>query len=168
MSECCSANRTPPAAPAVMNCPVSGTRSRQVDLLTLKSLVRHLEFAMPTAQYYFCTAPGCDVVYSPSNRKAPAFYRNDFLVRVGAKESDEEATVCYCLGISRRNIREEVEATGRCSAAEEIKAEIQAGHCACEANNPSGKCCLGDVIRTVNDRSRQGSQRHDSVQTSML
>src|SRR5438034_6449262 len=87
---------------------------------------------------------GCDVVYFPSNPEAPAFSRNDLLVRVGAKESDEEASVCYCFGVSRRHIREEVEAAGGSSVAEKIKAEIQAGRCACEVKNPSGKCCLGD------------------------
>jgi CopZ-like zinc binding protein len=149
MSECCAVNKARPAAPGVMNCPVSGTRSKQVDLLTVKSRVRHLEFAMPATQYYFCAAPGCDVVYFPSDPKAPAFSRDNLLVRVGAKESDEEATVCYCFGISHRQIREGVEATGGSSAAEKIKAEIQAGRCACEVKNPSGKCCLGDMTRAV-------------------
>jgi bacterioferritin-associated ferredoxin len=132
-----------------MNCPVSGTRSKQVDLLTVRSLVRHLEFAMRATQYYFCTAPGCDVVYFPLNPEAPSFPRDDLLVRVGAKESNEEATVCYCFGISRRYIREEVESTGGSSVAEKIKAEIQAERCACAVKNPSGKCCLGDVARAV-------------------
>jgi CopZ-like zinc binding protein len=149
MSECCTVNKALPAAAGVMNCPVSGTRSKQVDLLTVKSLVRHLEFAMPAAQYYFCTAPSCDVVYFPSNPEAASFSRDDLLVRVGAKESDEEAPVCYCFGFSRRHIREEVEAAGGSSVAEKIRAEIQAGRCACEVKNPSGKCCLGDVTTAV-------------------
>jgi CopZ-like zinc binding protein len=151
MSECCSVNKALPAAPGVMNCPVSGTRSRQVDQLTVKSLVRHLQFGIPPTQYYFCTAPGCDAVYFPLNPEAPAFSRDDLLVPVGAKESDEEATVCYCFGISRRHIREEVEATGRCAAAEKIKAEVQAGRCACEVKNPSGRCCLGNVLQAIKE-----------------
>jgi Zinc binding domain len=149
MSECCTVNQSLAVAPAVMNCPLSRTRSRHVDLLTVKSLVRQLEFAMPATQYYFCAAPGCDVVYFPSNPGAPVFSREDMLVRVGAKESGEEATICYCFGISRSQIREEVEAEGRCPVGEKIKAEIQAGRCACELKNPSGKCCLGDVTGAV-------------------
>ena len=149
MAECCTVNQPLAVASAVMNCPVSGTRSKQVNLLTLKSLVRHLKFGMPAAQYYFCAAPDCDAVYFPSTPDAPTFSRDDLLVRVGAKEAGEEATICYCFGISRGQIREEVEAAGRCSATEKIKAEIQAGRCACEVKNPSGKCCLGDVTRAV-------------------
>jgi hypothetical protein len=138
-------NKPPPVGPSVMNCPVSGTRSKQLDLLTVKSHVRHLKFAMPATQYYFCTAQGCDVVYFPSNSEAPIFSRDDLLVPVAAKESSEEAPICYCFGVNRRQIREEFEAIGRCSVVEKIKAEIQAGRCACEVKNPSGKCCFGDV-----------------------
>jgi len=156
MSDCCTVNKPLPAAPSVMNCPVSGSRSKQVDLLTVKSLVRHLKFAMPGTQYYFCAAPGCDMVYFPSSPEAPTFSCDDLLVRVGAKEPGEEATVCYCFGISQRQIREEVEATGRSSAAGKIKMEIQAGRCACEVKNPSGKCCLGDVTRIAKASSRHG------------
>jgi Zinc binding domain len=154
MSECCTVNQPPAAALAVSNCPVSGTRAKQVDLLTVKSMVRHLKFAMLATQYYFCAAPGCDVVYFPSNPEAHTFSRDDLLVRVGAKESGDEATICYCYRISRGEIREEVEAAGRCWAAELIKREIQAGRCACEVKNPSGKCCLGDVTLAALDALR--------------
>ena len=41
--------------------------------------------------------------------------------------------------------------TGRSTIAERIAAEVKAGNCACEVKNPSGKCCLGDVTRTVQD-----------------
>lgn len=149
MPECCTVKTVRPTAPAVMDCPVCGSRSRQVGLLTVKSLPRHLRFVMPVTQYYFCTVPGCDVVYFPLNPKAPSFSRDDLWVRVGSKEPTEEATVCYCFGISRRQIRDEIEATGRCSAAEKIREEIRAGHCACELKNPSGKCCLGEVTKVV-------------------
>jgi NAD(P)H-nitrite reductase large subunit len=104
---------------------------------------------MPAMQYYFCTEPGCDVVYFPSNPEASAFSRADLLVRVGAKETGDDATICYCFGITHGHIREEVEATGQCPAAEKIKAEIQAGRCACEVKNPSGKCCLGNIIQVI-------------------
>jgi Zinc binding domain len=151
MAECCTVNQPLAVASAVMNCPVSGTRSKQVNLLTVKSLVRHLKFGMPATQYYFCTAPDCDVVYFPSNPKAPAFSRDDLLVRVGAKEAGEEATICYCFGINRRHIRKEVEAAGGSSVAEKIKTEVQAGRCACEVKNPSGRCCLGNVIQAIKE-----------------
>jgi hypothetical protein len=36
MSDCCSLNAKTGTAPAVVACPVSGTRSKQVDILTVK------------------------------------------------------------------------------------------------------------------------------------
>jgi Zinc binding domain len=63
MSNCCSANSKPRTAPAVIPCPVNGARSKQVDILTVRSLVRRLPLQMPAIQYYYCEARGCDVVY---------------------------------------------------------------------------------------------------------
>ena len=71
MSDSCSVNAKPGAAPAVMACPVNAARCKQVDMLTVKSLVRHLPLGMPKTQYYFCEAPGCDAVYFPLDARAP-------------------------------------------------------------------------------------------------
>lgn len=149
MSKCCTVGEAEGKAPAVMACPASGARAKQVDSLTVKSLVRHLPFAMRRAQYYFCGAPGCDVVYFSNDPKAPVFRRQDLLVRVGVKETDDSVPVCYCFGVTRQRIREEIQRTGHSTAPERIKAEVQAGNCACEVKNPSGKCCLGDITRAV-------------------
>lgn len=147
MSECCAVNNTKSEAPAVMLCPASGTRSKQVDTLTVKSLVRHLPFGAPPTQYYFCAAAGCDVVYFPLDPAAPTFRRADLWVRVGVKELEDSSLVCYCFGVTRKDIQDEIQRTGKSSMAERIKAEVKAGHCACETKNPSGKCCLGSVAR---------------------
>jgi len=41
---------------------------------------------------------------------------------------------------------------GKSTVARRIMVEVEAGRCACEVKNPSGKCCLGDVTRTSKDR----------------
>jgi hypothetical protein len=155
MSDCCSVNAKTGTAPAVMACPVNGTRSKQVDLLTVKSLVRQLPLGMPSTQYYFCEDPGCDAVYFPLDTQAPLFRRGDLLVRVGAKETKDTIPMCYCFGFTRQDIWDEIRSTGKSTVAERIAAEVEAGHCACEVKNPSGKCCLGDVTRTAKDRLSQ-------------
>jgi hypothetical protein len=152
MSDCCSAKDLKASAPPpTLTCPVSGRRAKQVEALTVKSLVRHLPFGMPPAQYYFCDGAGCDVVYFSSNPEAPVFRRNDLLVRVGMKEKTAPIPVCYCYGVTRQDIQEETRRTGSSTIAERIKAEVKAGRCACEVKNPSGKCCLGTVTRVVQD-----------------
>jgi hypothetical protein len=134
-----------------MACPVNGARSKQVDMLTVKSLVRQLPMGMLNTQYYFCEAPGCDAVYFPLDIQAPILRRQDLMVRVGAKEMVDPIPVCYCFGFTRQDIQDEIVKTGHSTVAERITAEVRAGNCACEVKNPSGKCCLGDVARVVKD-----------------
>ncbi len=151
MSDCCSVNAKSGTAPAVMACPVNGARSKKVDVLTVKSLVRQLPLAMPNDQYYFCEARDCDVVYFPFDPQAPIFRREDLLVRVGAKETGDPIAVCYCFGFTRKDIQDEIAKTGHSTVADRIAAEVKADNCACEVKNPSGKCCLGNVARVVQD-----------------
>jgi hypothetical protein len=155
MSDCCPVNAKTGPAPAVMACPGSGARSKQVDMLTVKSLVRQLPLGMPNTEYYFCEAADCDVVYFPFDSQAPLFRRADLLVRVGSKETDDPIPVCYCFGFTRDDIQKEITETGDSIVANRISAEVKAGNCACEVKNPSGKCCLGDVTRIVKDKLRQ-------------
>ncbi|MGH9803701.1 MAG: putative iron-sulfur cluster-binding metallochaperone [Candidatus Acidiferrales bacterium] len=151
MADCCVVPAKPAVAPAVLACPVSGTRSRQVDALTVKSLVRHLAFGEPPTQYYFCEAPDCEVVYFPWRDGATRFLRDDLLVRVWPKDRRDDTSVCYCFGVTRKQLREELERSDAPNAAARIKAEVQAGHCACEVKNPSGKCCLGNIARVTQE-----------------
>ncbi len=137
--------------PDVAACPMNGARSKQVDKLTVKSLVRQLPLGMPDTQYYFCEAQDCDVVYFALDSEAPTFSRADLLVRVGVKETVGPIPVCYCFGFTRGNIHDEIAETGRSTITEQISAEVKAGNCACEVKNPSGKCCLGNVTRVTQD-----------------
>jgi hypothetical protein len=154
MSDCCSVNVKPETAPAVMACPVSGSRSKQVDMLTVRSLAQHLPLRMPGTQYYFCEAQDCDLVYFGLDLQAPVFRRADLLVRIGVKETADPILVCYCFGFTRRDIRDDIAEKGRSTIAERITAEVGAGNCACEVKNPSGKCCLGSVTRETQNGLR--------------
>jgi hypothetical protein len=147
MSECCSVGESRMQVPATMPCPVSGTRSKQVSLASIQALVRHLPLGMPSTQYYFCEEPECDVVYFPRTEEAPLFRRKDLSVPVWPKEQDNSTPICYCFGFTRKDIQSEMLNFMSPSIPERIKAEVQAGNCACEVKNPSGKCCLGSVVR---------------------
>src|SRR5258708_12469970 len=148
MSNCCSVNAKPGSAPAVMACPVNGARSKQVDILTVKSLVRQLPLGMPNTQYYFCEAPGCDAVYFPLDTQAPLFRREDLVLRVGAKEIEDPRLVCYCFGFTRQDIWDEIRSAGKSTVATRITAEVEAGRCASKLKNPSGKRSLPALTQT--------------------
>jgi len=135
-----------------MACPVNGARSKQVNTLTVKSLLRQLPLGMPDTQYYFCEAHDCDVVYFALDSQAPVFRCADLLVRVGAKATADPIPICYCFGFSKKDIEDEIRSTGKSTVAERITEEVEADRCACEVKNPSGKCCLGDVTRAARNR----------------
>lgn len=159
MSDYCTISRSS-VAPAVMPCPVNGGRCKQVEILTVKSLVRQLPLGMPNTEYYFCDSAECEVVYFPLDPRAPSFRRGDLLVRVGAKETEGPLPICYCFGFTRQDIWDEIRSTGKSTVAQRISAEVEAGRCACEVKNPSGKCCLGDVARAAKGRqSQKGESR---------
>jgi len=53
-------------------------------------------------------------------------------------------------------VREEITCTGESPIPKKISAMVKQGLCACETRNPSGACCLGDVIKTVTRLTRGG------------
>ena len=65
------------------------------------------------------------------------------------KERSAPRPLCYCFNHSAESILEEWARTGKTTVADAIKAELKAGGCRCEVANPSGGCCLGDVIKEV-------------------
>jgi hypothetical protein len=79
------------------------------------------------------------------------------LVRVGTKEEQSPVPVCYCFGITRDAITDEVQRTRKSKVLERVKAEISADNCACEVKNPSGRCCLGDITRIAQEAPRSES-----------
>jgi hypothetical protein len=115
--------------------------------------------------YYFDRTPECNVVYF--SNEAPSYFHKDALtVRVGLKETESPIPLCYCFGHTAESAREEIVTTGRSTVAQRIATEVQVGNCSCEVKNPSGKCCLGDVNRAIqqiqNERQPE-EQREQSV-----
>jgi hypothetical protein len=96
--------------------------------------------------HQFCATPDCPVVYYTG--EGAQFTKDQLRVRVGCKETDDPVPVRYCFEVTARMIYEEIQQTGRSTASARIRAEVKAERCRCEVENPSGRCCLGEVIRT--------------------
>ena len=138
------------SAPPVHACPACGERGKRVARLTMEHLLLpQLVSQIGRAPYYFCETATCPVVYFPFAAAAAIFHKPDLQVRVGLKEDDDPIPICYCFEITRKDIWDEIEQTGAATIPSRIKSEVQAGNCACEVKNPSGKCCLGNVTRAV-------------------
>jgi|DewCreStandDraft_1066081.scaffolds.fasta_scaffold01066_20 hypothetical protein len=130
-------------------CVRCGERGLPVPRKTLEHLLKpERRTALRDAPYYFCQTPGCHVVYF-SDDPLHSFDKEDLTVRVGIKEADDPIPICYCFNFTERAILEDVERNGKSRIFEEIAANVKAGLCACEVKNPSGRCCLGNVQRTI-------------------
>jgi len=154
MTSCCLVpNRE--EAPSVSRCPVCGQPAKKVKRLTVEALLRPA--AVPqigATQYYFCETTACSVVYFPYDDGAALFRQSDLAVRVGLKQTADPVPLCYCFGITQKDVRKEIQETGTSTAVQRIKTEVQAGNCTCETKNPSGKCCLGNVTQAVQQALR--------------
>ncbi|MCL6480254.1 MAG: hypothetical protein K6U02_00870 [Firmicutes bacterium] len=149
-SRCLQLAAEPPGELAPLHpasCPVLKTGPGQKrGIRTVKALVRQLPFRMPPAQYYFCTAPDCDVVYFASDPAAPVFRRGDLLVAVAPSRPqapDTSATAWHHRGVHLGESRT-VESVHGCA---EHRGRSESGNCACELKNPSGRCCLGEITQ---------------------
>lgn len=148
MSGCCADRCEGPAATVQAGaCPQCGKKGKPVPTLTVKSLVKDHNRVSPAA-YLFCRTADCEVVYFSENG---LFRKAGLKVRVGIKETEDPVPLCYCFDYSHADIRREVEEHGSTDIAERIKREVQAGYCACEVKNPSGSCCLGEIMRAVQE-----------------
>ncbi len=127
-------------------CQQCGRPGKPVGRITVEALLKpELRGHINGTPYAFCENPGCSVVYFAQD--GTRFTKDQIRVRVGLKEKEDPIPVCYCFGVTERMIQEEIERTGRSTASSRIRTEVKAGTCRCEVENPSGRCCLGEVSR---------------------
>ena len=146
MANCCKLSPTTGSQKSTGLCLHCDTKGKPVGRQTVDALVRsELRDTFDGEAYAFCPTPTCSVVYySPEGGE---ILKQDLRVRVGIKETDDPIPVCYCFGITKRMIQEEIERTGFSTASARIRAEVKTDNCRCEVESPSGRCCLSDVIQ---------------------
>jgi hypothetical protein len=106
-----------------------------------------LEEAM-TGTYSFCSARDCPVVYF-EEQGTHRFTTDDLRIPVGVKAKIDPIPLCYCFGFDESHIRDQISQTGTTNVPQRISALIREGLCACEARNPAGVCCLGEVNKAA-------------------
>ncbi len=121
----------------------------KVDLITVKALLNGGGLSRLDGEAYrFCPAPDCDIVYF-DNVVGSVFRKVDLTVRVRQKETEDPIPICYCFGYSVADVRRDLATRGKTDIPAIIRAQVQAGHCACEVKNPQGSCCLGNVSKAI-------------------
>jgi hypothetical protein len=148
MTNCCTNNAKTATPNGAGKCPECGSVGTQVTAVTLKHMVKPVFLdAVDKPGFLFCSSPNCQTVYFHPDGEV--FRRDQLRVCVGLKEVGGSVPLCYCFGFTQAMVAEEIRETGECTIPQLIAAEIKAGHCACEARNPQGTCCLGKVTAAV-------------------
>lgn len=133
--------------PACGNCLRQG---RAVSRKTVMLMLKPDLLGQPiTGKFSFCSARDCPVVYFEDEGKR-WFTVDDLRTRVGLKAKEDPIPLCYCFGFDESHLREEISHTGETTIPEKISSLIREEFCACDARNPSGMCCLGEVNNTAN------------------
>ena len=142
-------------------CTRCGATGRAVSTLTVKHMVKPQFLAIASKSgFRFCASPNCDVVYfHPDGNQ---LCKGELRVRVGLKETEESAPLCYCFGFTRAMLLQELRSAGHSQIPSIISAELKAGNCACEVRNPQGSCCLGNIAAAT----KMWQKMHD--QTSAI
>lgn len=151
-------------------CPHCGSKAKRVSAVTLRALLKQdvagqiagadshscgettgsdaagCQPVSGDTGWRFCDSSDCDVVYF-SELDDTTFTKSQLKVDVGIKEASGERPLCYCFGHSVESMKRELQATGGCTALEDIRAKMKDPGCHCETSNPSGSCCLGSVAK---------------------
>jgi len=160
--ESCCIDQSNPKTRQASTCPGNGGKGQSVEAETLRHLLQETKRSeIKDTGYYFCKSPDCDTVYFHP-QSGQTFEKSDLKIRVGLKETEDPVWVCYCFDISKKMIREEIESTGHSASGDRIRQEVANKNCECEIKNPSGRCCLGEVLaaeKEVQKNPRKGAIR---------
>lgn len=151
MGHCCDPDGACELSRAdVKPCPRCGAVGRVVRKETLEAVLKPgMADGLLAVERRFCATPGCAVLYYGADGRVVE--KDQAVVRVGVKETEDPIPLCYCFGYTRAAVRHEVAETGESGIPSRITAEVRAGRCECERRNPSGACCLGEVNKAVRE-----------------
>ena len=90
---------------------------------------------------------------------------DEVIAQVAHKATDRPEPVCFCFAHTADDLVTDIAAhDGVSTIKAAVKQAVANGHCACEHLNPSTKCCLADIHRTLNAAAT--ATKTDRVTTS--
>lgn len=138
MSACCSI----PTVPA-LSCPSCG----RVGPLVGVAPVRPHQHDVADGTWQHCATPDCPVAYYLDTDIVDT---DTVITQVGHKATDRPTPVCFCFAHTADDlIADADDNAGESTIKAAIKQAVAEGHCACEHLNPSTKCCLAEIHRTL-------------------
>ena len=135
---------------AIAICPGCGLKGTKVFPTTLYSHLNEKYWHLVDGNFRFSPTRDCDVVYF-NNKASLYFLMSDVKTPYGPKMKEGIRPVCYCIGVTDREIEREIVEKGCCDSLEDVEQYTKAGTGKwCFVTNPSGKCCreyLPDVVQ---------------------
>ena len=122
-------------------CPVDGSECSPVAAVTMRHQLKSpWQQPLSAQRYYFCDSPLCDVVYFGDD--GTVFTIDALRGPIGQKQvAGFDKIICYCFGVTQADAQNDPAVKAF------VVQQTKEGHCACEARNPSGRCCLKDFPR---------------------
>jgi len=145
MSDCCTSSCE--SKPKTLKCKCPACNQVALDVST-RTMLQHIKNVwqwdyingdLSDEQYYFCGTEDCELVYFTENGETLS--KADIRTRIGIKEQDDSALICYCFGVNKAVAASDKEAKTF------VVKQTRESTCACETANPSGRCCLKDFLR---------------------
>ena len=122
-------------------CLVCGTKGTKAFPTTIRNHVDVKYWALINDSYRFSQEPDCNVIYY-NNRDGIYFFNDEVKTPYALKEVASPRPVCYCIGVTEEDIKNEILSKGCCDSLEDIEEYTRAGTGKwCFVTNPSGKCC---------------------------
>lgn len=113
-------------------CPVCGAICPEVKEKTVLHQVGKPWRITRGARHYFCENPDCHIVYFSDGGQVIS------RPEIRGAGNSEEGLVCHCFGVTLKDAQDDP------GLREFVAGLTKEGLCACDARNPSGKCCLKD------------------------
>ncbi|WP_414718871.1 putative iron-sulfur cluster-binding metallochaperone [Sulfuricella sp.] len=140
MADCCSSSECKTTRPNRYRCPANGIEYMEVSERTIAHHIKHSwQWDGKGRCYFFCDDPDCDVVYFGDDDSV--ILKSQLRTKVGAKETSDEAMLCYCFGVTK------ADALNDPGIRDFVVTQTKLGLCSCDTSNPSGRCCLKSFPR---------------------
>ncbi|MBT6326917.1 MAG: copper chaperone Copz family protein [Bdellovibrionales bacterium] len=136
-------------------CPKCQSKGVKVKYITPQALLKECckDKLNPNSTYKYCKNSECNIVYFSEDRNV-FFIKDELTVKATLKDKGLDVNTCYCFGITRDDILNEIKETGDSNAVETIKAKMKDPGCFCETSNPQGGCCLANNMAWVKEAKK--------------
>lgn len=133
-------------------CPVCGSPGVEVKEVTVRSLLKPEKADSVTRKngWHICANPECRIAYFAADE---SFSVDDLRVAIWFKDKSEDAPICYCSKLTKKEIIDAVR--HGCRTIDQVQVytgKSITGHCVRE--NPLGRCCRDVFIWAMKEGER--------------